>query len=76
MKFFRQKAAKKHVIKEASSKPSSFGGGLKFFRLKTVWVIVWIRKWYHLIALHPENILSTQFDVIQHLKNFLQLPEV
>ena len=53
-----------------------YRGGLKFFQLKTVWGIVWIRKWYHLIALHSENILSTWFDVIQHLKNFLQLPEV
>ena len=52
------------------------GGGLKLFQLKTVWCIVWVRKWYHLIALHSENILSTWFDVIQHLKNFLQLPEV
>ena len=56
--------------------PNPTGGMLKLFQWKTVWGIVWIRKWYHLIALHSENVLSTWFDVIQHLKNFLQLPEV
>ena len=53
-----------------------YGGGLKFFQLKTVWGIVYIHKWYHLIALHSENILSTYCLIIRPIENCLSSTEV